>query len=57
MVGIHNKPFLINFEGTGKGTQEDTTSCIMQAHIMTILLDKLLVFSNATKSKTDTLWI
>ena len=38
-----------------KGTQEDITSCTMQAHIINILLDKPLVFSNATTSKTITL--
>ena len=29
----------------------------MQAHIITALFDKLLVFSNATTSKTVALWI
>ena len=37
-----------------KDTQEDITSCTMQAHIIIILLDKLLVFSNVTTSKTIT---
>ena len=40
-----------------KGTHEDTISCTMEAHIITTLLSKLLVFSNSTKSKTATLWI
>ena len=40
-----------------KGAHEDTTSCTMQANTMTILLGKLLVFSNATSSKTVTLWV
>ena len=29
----------------------------MQAHIMTIFIDKLTVFSDATTSKTVALWI
>ena len=40
-----------------KDAHENTTSCTMQAHIITILIDKLSVFSNATTSKTVTLWI
>ena len=40
-----------------KGTQEDTISCTMEAHIITILPNKLLVFYSSTKSKTATLWI
>ena len=40
-----------------KGTHEDTISCTMEAHIITTLLNKPLVFSNSTKSKTATLWI
>ena len=40
-----------------KDTIENTTSCNMQAHIITILTNKLLVFSNATTSKTVTLRI
>ena len=35
-----------------KDTHEDTTSCTMEAHIITTLLNKLLVFSNSTNSKT-----
>ena len=54
---IPNMQFFTNVEGTGKGAHEDTKSCTMQANIMTILLDKLLVFSSATSSKTVTLWI
>ena len=38
-----------------KGTHEDTISCTMEAHIITTLLNKLLVFSSSTKSKTATL--
>ena len=40
-----------------KGTHEDTISCTMEALIITTLLNKLLVFSNSTKSKIGTLWI
>ena len=40
-----------------KDAHENTTSCTMLAHIITILIDKLPVFSNATTSKTVTLWI
>ena len=40
-----------------KITLENTISCTMEAHIITTLLNKLLVFFNSTKSKTDTLWI
>ena len=40
-----------------KGTHEDTISCTMEAHIITILPNKLLVFYSSTKSKTATLWI
>ena len=40
-----------------KGTHEDTMSYTMEAHIITTLLNKLLVFSNSTKSKTAALWI
>ena len=36
---------------------EDTISCTMEAHIVTTLLNKLLAFSNSTKSKTATHWI
>ena len=36
---------------------EDTISCTMEAHIITTFLNKLLAFSNATKSKTATHWI
>ena len=40
-----------------KGTHEDTMSYTMEAHIITTLLNKLLVFSNSTKSKTAALSI
>ena len=40
-----------------KGTHEDTISCTMEALNITTLLNKLLVFSNSTKSKIGTLWI
>ena len=40
-----------------KGTHKDTTPCTMQIHIITILLDKLLVLSNATTSKIIILWV
>ena len=46
-----------NLEGTGKDTYENITSGTMQAQIITILIDKLLVFSNATTSKAVALWI
>ena len=39
-----------------KDIHKDTTSSTMEAHINTTLLDKLLVFSNATAFKTDKLW-
>ena len=35
-----------------KGTHEDTISCTMEAHIITTLLNKLLVLFNSTKSKS-----
>ena len=38
-----------------KGTPEDTISCTMEAHIITTLVNKLLVFFNSTKSKTAAL--
>ena len=34
-----------------KGTHENTISCTIEVHIITTLLDKLLVFSNFTASK------
>lgn len=40
-----------------KDTLEDTTSWIMEVQIITTLFDKLLVFPNATMSKTVTLCI
>ena len=40
-----------------KGTHEDAISYTMEAHIITTLLNKLLVFFNSTKSKTATLWM
>ena len=40
-----------------KGTHGDTISCTMEAHIITNLLNKLLVFFSSTKSKTATHWI
>ena len=40
-----------------KGTPENTILCTMEAHIITTLLNQLLVFFNSTKSKTATLWI
>ena len=40
-----------------KGAQGDTISWTVEAHIITTLLNKLLVFFNSTKSKTATLWI
>ena len=40
-----------------KVTLENTISCTMEAHIITTLLNKLLVFFNCTKSKAATLWI
>ena len=40
-----------------KGTHEDTISHTIEAHIITTLLNKLLVFSSSTKSKTAALWI
>ena len=46
--------FLQTFKELVKGAHEDTTSCTMEAHIITTLL---LVFSNATASKTVSLWI
>ena len=39
-----------------KDAHEDI-SCTMGAHIITTVLNKLLVFLNSTKSKTATLWI
>ena len=40
-----------------KGTHEDTLSWPMKAHIITTMLNKLLLFCNSTKSKTAALWI
>ena len=39
------------------GKDGDTISCTMEVHIITTLLNKLLVFFNSTKSKTATLSI
>ena len=40
-----------------KGSHDNTISCTMKAHIITTMLNKLLLFCNSTKSKTATLWI
>ena len=54
----NNGIFTINSSlQTLKEKHEDTTSCTMQALIITILLHKLLLFSNDTMSKTVTIWM
>ena len=63
----NDKKFIINsflqiLNELVKGTHENNTSFTMQADIITILIitisiDKLLVLSNTTTSKTVTLWI
>ena len=50
------KSFLQTLKELVKGTHEDIISCTMEVHIITTLLNKLLVFSNSTKSKTAILW-
>ena len=58
----NNRKFTINnslqtLKELVKGTHKDIASCTTESYIITTLLDKLLVFSNATTSKTVTLWI